>query len=299
MKFRSVDFDVVLNFCEGMSSFDEPGLNVIQTLEKYNLAYTGAGPDFYEPSRITMKELCAQSKVKSPKGVLVFDINSLEDCVKALAYPMIVKHHNGYGSIGLLKESKVENFEQLKIQVERMLGLFEGVLIEEYIEGREFIVLVSENPDKEKAPVVYEPLEAVFSGDDHFKYEKLKWEECWRFKYDGVGDKKLSDKLKRTSKKVFLAMNGSGYGRCDIRMAQNGDLYLLEINPNSGIMFPLIDPGDDDLILQRDPRGYKTFFDLLFRSALKRQRLMLEQAQAELNTSVSANSFSQAQILQS
>jgi D-alanine-D-alanine ligase len=173
--------------------------------------------------------------------------------------------------MGLLKESRVVNHDQLVEQATRMVNAYGGTLIEEFIEGREFIVLVSENPDDAKNPVVYEPLEAVFTGDDTFKYEKLKWEECSRFHYDSITDSDLASKLKEISQKMFVALNGSGYGRCDLRMKSNGDIYVLEINPNSGIMFPDNDPGDDDYILQRDPRGYKYFLDLLFRSAINRR----------------------------
>ena len=59
---------------------------------------------------------------------------------------MIVKHQNGYGSIGMTKQCKVTSKEELSDQCEIMIKEFGAALVEEFIEGREFTVLVAENP---------------------------------------------------------------------------------------------------------------------------------------------------------
>eukprot|EP00198_Chlamydomonas_reinhardtii_P014391 XP_001703728.1 predicted protein [Chlamydomonas reinhardtii] len=63
-----------------------------------------------------------------------------------LRFPLIVKHPGGYGSVGMTKDSKVHNEEQLWKQVARFVGSFGGALVEEFITGREFTVLVVEEP---------------------------------------------------------------------------------------------------------------------------------------------------------
>jgi D-alanine-D-alanine ligase len=68
-------------------------------------------------------------------------------------------------------------------------------------------------------------------------------------------------------------MGGVGYGRCDIRMNEQGELFILEINPNGGIMFMPEEYGPADYMILYDKDGYKGFFDRLFRSAFVRQKM--------------------------
>jgi hypothetical protein len=80
-------------------------------------------------------------------------------------------------------------------------------------------------------------------------------------------------RLHDIAKKMYLAMECAGYGRCDIRMNEKGELFILEINPNGGIMFKPEEYGPADYMILYDKDGYKGFFDRIFRSALVRQKM--------------------------
>ena len=45
----------------------------------------------------------------------------------------------------------------------------------------------------------------------------------------------MSDKLERLSKKIYRTLFLSGYARLDYRVTQDGQIYLLEANPNPQI----------------------------------------------------------------
>ncbi|HEY0137304.1 MAG TPA: hypothetical protein VGB85_24645 [Nannocystis sp.] len=77
----------------------------------------------------------------------------------ALRFPMIVKHPNSYGSVGMTRDARVTDRAKLATQSARLLDEFGGVLIEELIEGRELTVLVAENPDAPREPVAFVPAE--------------------------------------------------------------------------------------------------------------------------------------------
>jgi hypothetical protein len=49
---RHEDFDVFVNLCDGAWDEDRAGIEVVQTLERFNLAFTGAGSAFYEASAL-------------------------------------------------------------------------------------------------------------------------------------------------------------------------------------------------------------------------------------------------------
>jgi D-alanine-D-alanine ligase-like ATP-grasp enzyme len=265
------NFDAYINLCDGSVDDDEAGIEVVRALEQLDLTFTGARSDFYDPSREEMKRACERVGVPTPQFLFVTREQHIADAINQLRLPMIVKHPNGHSSIGLFKESLVENAEQLDTQVRRMLADYGGALIEEFIAGREFDVLVVENAGDPADPFAYAPAEFLFPPGETFKHYNLKWID-----YDGMQcvpcqDPVLAARLQTVSKKLFVALNGSGYGRCDLRMDARGELYLLEINPNCGIFYPPDELGSADFILMQHPDGHDGFIERIIRAALSRQ----------------------------
>ena len=72
---------------------------------------------------------------------------------------------------------------------------------------------------------------------------------------------------------MYLASCGTGYGRCDIRVNEQGEIYILEINSNCGILYRPEEYGPADYMILYDKDGYYGFFDRIFRSAIARQKL--------------------------
>lgn len=265
-------FDVFVNLCDGAWDEDRPGVEVVQTLERLGLPFTGATSNFYEPSREMMKRVCHFWGIKAPAFVSATDSYSIELAARSLRFPLITKHPNSYSSIGLTKESRVETPAALHIQAEKMIAAFGGTLIEEFIEGREFSVLVVENVDDELEPFAYQPVEFLFPKGESFKHFDLKWKDFEAMTCVQCDNDELGQRLKDISKKLFIGLNGAGYGRCDIRMNDEGELFMLEINPNCDVAYPLEEAGSADLILLHEPWGHREFFEKIIRAALKRHR---------------------------
>jgi hypothetical protein len=74
-----------------------------------------------------------------------------------------------------------------------------------------------------------------------------------------VRDARLEEGLRDVSARMFAGLDGTGYGRCDLRVDRDGRLFMLEINPNCGIYYPASDPGSADLCLLHDPAGHEGF----------------------------------------
>jgi D-alanine-D-alanine ligase len=157
-------------------------------------------------------------------------------------------------------------------QAEIMIAAYGATLIEEFIEGREFSVLVAENPDDPHQPVAFIPVEEEFPPHETFKHSDVKWVDYKDMSVAPVTDPVVDRQLRDMCIRFFRALNGVSYGRCDIRMDADGVAYMLEINPNCGLFYPSSDPGMADFILLNDPMGYEGFMDLIIRAALKRAK---------------------------
>ncbi|MEP6818736.1 MAG: SET domain-containing protein-lysine N-methyltransferase [bacterium] len=267
------DFDVFINLCDGAWDEDRAGVEIVQTMERLGLAFTGATSSFFEPSRETMKKVCHFWGIKAPAYVVAVDAPSIELAAKTLTFPLITKHPNSYSSIGLTRESRVETPAALREQAEKMIATFGSTLVEEFIDGREFSVLVVENADDASEPFAYRPVEFLFPRGESFKHFDLKWKDYEAMTCIQCEDDELAARLEDMSRKLFIGLNGSGYGRCDIRMNAAGELFMLEINPNCDIAYPLEEAaGTADLILMYEPWGHREFFEKIIKAALKRRQ---------------------------
>jgi len=270
-------YDVFINLCDGAFDEDRAGMEVTQLLEKYNLPFTGANSGFYEPSKELQKMMAYYFGVRTPAFAFAFNDQDIEEAAQNLNYPMIVKHFNGYSSVGMTRQSRVTNREELFDMAQKMIAEYEGALIEEFIDGREFTVLVAENPDDESNPIAFTPVECKFKNGETFKHFDLKWKEFQNLSWVACDDERLAHELKEMSKKIFVALGGVGYGRTDIRVNEKGEPYFLEINPNCGIFYPapVEEPdalGSADFVLIHDKMGHERFVEHIIKCALKRAK---------------------------
>jgi len=265
-------FDVYLNLCDGSDEKQDlySGMDVLHALEELNLPFTGADSQCYDPSREEMQAAAEMNQIGFARGGNVAGIGELEALVEGLQYPLMVKHPNSFGSTGMTKRSRVENEWALHSQVRRICRKFGSARVEEYIEGREFTVLVVDNPDDLSAPFVYPPAELIFPAGEYFLHARVKWKEWVYLK--PVPDEALASRLMEMTRNMYLALQGVGYARCDIRMRADGTLVMIEINPNCGILFKPEHFGPADVAMEYDCDGHAGFFERIFRSAVIRQR---------------------------
>ena len=181
-KLRELDarneFDVYLNICDGYEEGEEwayQGIDVVNALEELNLTYTGATPWFFDPTREEMQAAADAHGVGFARGYRVNSVEEAQRLVQNLRYPIMVKHPKSYGSTGMFRESRIDNPEQLAGQVERVCSEFGAARMEEFIVGKEYNVLVVDNPDDLENPIAYPPAELVFPPGEEFWHTDVKW----------------------------------------------------------------------------------------------------------------------------
>jgi D-alanine-D-alanine ligase len=277
---ESKEFDVFLNICEGYEPEDLKrdksgyhGIEVVESLEKMGVAFTGADSNCYDPTREEMQALAEANGIGFPRGYHVRSVEEAVDLTKTLQYPIMVKHPKSYGSTGMFKESRADSLEQVNVQVARICAEFGAARMEEFVVGTEYNVLVVDNADDLNQPFVYPPAELIFPPGEEFWHTDIKWNYSVPFAFKEVTDPELVERLKDAGRRMYLAMGIAGYGRCDIRINSRGELFVLEINPNPGFMLPLEEYGPADYIILYDKEGYKGFLDRIFQAAFVRQRL--------------------------
>lgn len=263
--------DIFVNLCDGTPDDELSGIGLVNYFEKKGVAFTGAGSKFFDPTRSEMKHAARQADVPVPGSMIIQKVQDILNLDHNLHFPLLIKPPHGYASVGLSRESRVDDFNSLNSQAQITISRFGGALIEEFIEGREFTSLIAENAKDYNNPITFQPVEFRFPPGESFKHYDMKWKEYDLMSVYPVTETEISNKLRELTRRQFLAMNGIGYARCDFRMNEKGEIFLLEINPNCGIFYPPHDPGSADFILLNDPLGHEGFLKLILESALKRK----------------------------
>ncbi len=273
-------FDLFFNLCDGAADQDLPGIEVVETLERRCVPFVGAISTCYEPTRIQMKEACRRVGVSSPNYVMVECEADIARAAATLRFPLFVKHHSSYASVDLSRRSRVRTPAGLEIQAKKILRRHGAALVEEFVEGIECTVLVSENPEDSANPWTYMPVQYAFPKGESFKHADMKWVEYDRLETVPVADPELARRLRRESAAFFLAIGAASFARCDMRIDRDGRIQMLEINPNCGVYYPETDPGSADLCLKLDPGGHVAFTERLVGAALARHGRRLDASSA-------------------
>ncbi|MFC1482696.1 ATP-grasp domain-containing protein [Candidatus Margulisiibacteriota bacterium] len=234
-------------------------------LEKLKIPYTGESSQTAKLTfdKVETKKNAKKHKILTPKYQVIRSQNVKTD----LQFPLIVKPVYGGSSIGIKKENKVKNKNELKKIIKKMLKKYKPLLIEEFIEGREFSVGLLGNE-------ILQGDEKIFKGKDDFLHKKYKAKG--RTKKQLIFQSPIKNlkpsikkKLLQTAKKAFKVLNCCDLARADFRMDKEENLYLLEINTPPNIV-------RGSFRIQAESMGY-TFDQMIKKivvSALKRYKMI-------------------------
>lgn len=164
---------LVWNFGEEWAGQPWTDAAVVEEIERYGFAYTGASPAIIRltQSRLRVKEmLCAAGLPTLPFRVF----SDAAGAVHWTTYPAIVKGVNQHGSCGIDREALVTGPEELASRIAYLATRFDDqAIVEPFIDTREFQVAVWGNEQPEALP----PSEIVFSAftDIRDRFHTMQW----------------------------------------------------------------------------------------------------------------------------
>ena len=235
--------DIAFNLLEefdGVAVYDQ---HVVSYLELLHLPYTGCNPRglMLGRDKVLTKKVLSFHRIPYPEFIEVPQGRSVKR-PKSLPFPLIVKSVSEEASLGISQASIVEDDDKLSERVAFIHNsVGSGALIEQYIEGREFYVGVIGNGQLQALPVWELIMDKLPDDAKRIATERVKWSRKYQKKYGitsreagNLPDGKAQD-IQDLAKRVYRALGLSGYARIDMRMDADGQLYVLEANPNPQI----------------------------------------------------------------
>lgn len=271
-ELRYKGYDIFVNLCEGYLDWDIPSIDVIYALEMLKLPFTGPTSRLYDPTKELMKYVAFTEEILTPPYALIDSADDLDIAVKRLKFPLFVKPAKAGDSLGVDDHSKVHNSLELSVKVNKLLKEFPSLLIEEYVDGREFTVLVAADPSNEKQCRTFKPVEYIFPKGFAFKTYALKTSELHTDANIPCNDPVLESKLRSASQRIFRGFGGVGYARMDFRVDENNQIYFLEINFTCSVFYSDGYEGSADYILKFDGVGQEGFLKHIINEGIFRYK---------------------------
>lgn len=160
------------------------------------------------------------------------EVNESE-IIKKLEFPMFVKPNNGGSSFGV---TKVKNKDQLLPAIKKAFNEDAEIIIEEFIEGREFTCGAFKSANEE----IIMPVTEIISKTEFFDYEA---------KYEGLSDEitpaqmepELFKQCQQLTSHIYDILGCTGVVRIDF-LLKNNVLYFMEVNTVPGMSAESIIP---------------------------------------------------------
>ena len=187
--------------------------------------------------KIKTKQLLLANKLPTANFQVFFQKISKNDDLN-FNYPVIVKPSREDGSIGIKRDSVVENKRALIKKVNEIIENYkQPALVEDFIDGRELNVGILGREELTILPIS----EIIFklpSDEKNFISYGGKWLDKSIYYRGTIPEcpakihKNLEDVLKSMAIKAYKIMDVKDYGRIDLRVSYDGNPYILEVNPN-------------------------------------------------------------------
>jgi D-alanine-D-alanine ligase len=272
-KISHLGVDIVFNISEGIFGRNRES-QVPILLEMAGIPFVGADALTLGITldKIMAKKIFISEGIPTPK---FFEIKTSEELINLdhCKFPLIVKPRFEGSSKGLSENSRVENIDGLKKQVEYIINMYkQPALIEEFISGQEFTVAVVGNEPPEVLPIVQIKIDGRLQLNNKFYTFARISSDRLEYICPARIPQGLKDKISELALKTYKAVECRDFGRIDFRVDSESNPYVLEINP-----LPSLSTEDVFMLIARNIGiSYEEMVGKILDSALKRYNLPAE-----------------------
>jgi len=236
---------IVFNLMEAFAYNGALDYYIVSYLDMLRIPYTGCNPRglILARDKALSKKLLCFHRIRVPKfKTFSYGQKINKNHLNNLPYPMIVKSMYEQGSVGISQASIVQNNEELISRVGQMHDLTtQDVIAEQYIEGRELYITVIGNQRLQTFPIREITFDHIDNKMHRIATYNVKWNDDyrkrWGIKYQFARHlpNGIEDKIIKLAKRIYRLLDMSGYARLDLRLTAEGEIYVLEVNPNAAV----------------------------------------------------------------
>ena len=246
-ELRAAGPAIVFNLAESFDGKSALESNVAALLNLLGLRYTGSSPAglLMAGDKSLTKQVLGFQSILTPQFATVF--RGALDHVGDLTFPLIVKPPQEDASLGITSKSVVRDIKELFGTMDSLQREFQSpVMVEEFVEGREYYVGVLGNVNPQALPVIELDFSAFPADRPKVASYEAKWGEggtgeAGESGAEFAGTKsvfptdlspELAARVQAVAVEAFNALRLRDYGRVDLRVTPGEKIYVIEVNPN-------------------------------------------------------------------
>jgi len=231
-QIKELNVDVVFNIAEGSSGRSRES-QVPLLLEMHKIPFVGADALTLGVTldKALAKKCFVADNIPTAKYFLAASIEDLEK-QNHIGFPLMVKPCCEGTSKGISALSRVEDHAGLERQVKLVVENYhQPALVEEFIKGSEFTVVVFGNEKPEAMPVIqYAINNKTDLGNEFYTFENVKKENV-KYICPAKIPEALTKRLQRIALEAYASVQCRDFGRVDFRVDEQGNPFVLEIKP--------------------------------------------------------------------
>jgi len=235
-RLRRARVDLVFNLCEGIDGIAELEAPSIGVLHLLGVPFTGASANTLALclDKNLVNTILDRAGIPVPRWTVVRP----GDEITSVGFPAICKPAAEDASLGIEQRSVVRSMRALKTRVAAMHQIWDEVLVQRFVQGREINVgIVGDR--------VLPISEIDFGAMPRGKWNIVSYSSKWETGSDedlGTAPRcpadlpeDLRSEIEQIALAAWAAVGGAGYGRVDLRIDESGRPWVLEVNANADI----------------------------------------------------------------
>jgi len=271
-KLKNRPVDIVFNIAEGIQGRGREA-QVPAILNFFRIPFTGSDETTLcvALDKALTKRVLSTYRIKTPRYRVIPKDGRTPG--GGFSLPAIVKPNAEGSSKGISDVAIASDIHELRGLIAKNISVYQqDMLVEEYIDGREFTVGIVGNGGDAR---VFPPMEIIYinSQDRYRIYSytvKQNYKQLIRYECPAALSREAEDKIISTARKIYSILQCRDFARIDFRLANDGQLYFIEINPLPGLA-----PGYSDfpMIAEFNGMDYVSLVRCVLHSALRRHGL--------------------------
>lgn len=235
-RVRRGKFDLAFNMCEGIDGVANLEPPVVGVLELFGIPYTGSSS--YTTSLCLRKHVVNAVLERAGLPIPRWTTVKRDGALTSVGFPTICKPAAEDASVGVEQRSVVRTMRALTARVDAMLELWDEVLVQRFIDGREINVGII-------GDTVLPISEIDFGAMPRGMWRIVTYQSKWLVgSNEDLGaapccpadlPPKLATEIRRVALGAWKLVGGQGYGRVDMRVDSAGKPWILEVNANPDI----------------------------------------------------------------
>jgi len=230
--------DLVVLAAKYISLQNRDNIWLSEYFSRYGINFTGSSRDVlkFDSNKISAKLYLANKGIKTARYFTA--IPGQYRCTSELLikFPLFLKPTDAANGNGIDDSSFVTNYSEFESKVLSLYRRFNSpILVEEYLDGREFTVSIINTSNNE---LIISPIEVIPPESKNglrILGEKVKKDDLEELKL--IEDDEVKNKVIKLAIDSFLTLGVRDFGRMDIRSNTSGDYFFIEANLVPGMTY--------------------------------------------------------------